>query len=155
VPREAEGEFVAVELSLELSGSSPPDRGTLGSLEMWADTASLAEEPCVVIDAQGMVVAASAGCRQLFDIDTDEAVGCALAGEVFDLRDFSTLQRSLPDWEISKIPPLLAVSSAGLSRGLLRVWVGSATKTVDAVSVPLVDSGAIVGSLTFFLPVNQ
>ncbi len=144
---------MAVELSLELS--DPSSAGIQGSLALWAQTANLAEEPCVVIDGDGMVVAASSGCREMFGIDCDAAVNCALAGEVFDLRDFSNLQKQLPDWEITKIPPLLAISSAGLARGLLRVWVGHATKTVDAVSVPLADAGEIVGSLTFFLPVNQ
>ncbi len=122
---------------------------------MWAQTAAFAAEPCVVIDGDGVVVAASPGCAAVFEMDTEDAAGRALAGEVLDLRDFSALQRPLPDWEIKKTPPLLAISSAGLARGLLRVWIGSATKTVDSISVPLVDDGVIVGSLTFFVPVDQ
>jgi hypothetical protein len=146
---------VAVELSFELSGPSPNERGLQRSLAMWAQTASMAGEACVVIDQDGCVFAASPGCAELFEIDIDEAAGRVLAGEVLDLRDFSAAQRALPDWEIKKTPPLLAISSAGLARGLLRVRVGRATKTVDAISVPLNDSGSIVGSLTFFVPVNQ
>jgi len=146
---------VAVELSFELSGQSPHERGIQSSLAMWAETARMAGEACVVIDPDGKVFAASPGCGALFDIDVADAVGQTLAGDVLDLRDFSTYQKVLPDWEIKKTPPLLAVSSAGLARGLLRVFVGNATKTVDAISVPLVESGVIVGSLTFFVPVNQ
>jgi PAS domain-containing protein len=146
---------VAVELSFELSGPSSPERGLQRSLAMWAETASAANEPCVVIDSGGAVYAASPGCGDLFEIDIEEAVGRPLAGEVLDLRDFSASQRGLADWEIKKTPPLLAISSEGLARGLLRVWVRDATKTVDSISVPLIDSGVIVGSLTFFVPVNQ
>jgi hypothetical protein len=146
---------VAVELSFELSGPTPNERGLQRSLAMWAHTASMAGEACVVIDQAGCVFAASPGCADLFEIDIDDAAGRVLAGEVLDLRDFSAAQRVLPDWEIKKTPPLLAISSAGLARGLLRVRVGPATKTVDAISVPLNDSGSIVGSLTFFVPVNQ
>lgn len=146
---------MAVELSFELSGPSPHERGFQRSLAMWADTARLANEPCVVIDVVGDVVAASPGCGDLFMIDVEAAAGHELVGEVLDLRDFSTRQGVLPEWEVKKIPPLLALSSLALARGLLRVWVGDAAATVDAISVPLVDSGVIVGSLTFFLPVNH
>jgi len=146
---------VAVELSLELSDPSASERRVPGSLELWSRTAYVANEPCVVIDDEGVVVALSPGCGDLLGIDIDDAVGRVLAREVLDLRDFSALQRALPDWEITKTPPLLAISSAGLARGLLRVWVDGSTKTVDAISVPLVDAGTTVGSLTFFVPVNQ
>ena len=146
---------MAVELSFELSGPSSPERGMQKSLTLWAQTAIVAAEPCVVIDSAGDVVAASPGCGDLFEIDIDDAVDRPLAGDVLDLRDFSASQKALPGWEITKTPPLLAISSEGLARGLLRVWVGDAAKTVDAISVPLVESGLIVGSLTFFVPVNQ
>lgn len=142
---------MAVELSFELSG----EPGLQRSLSMWADTASVANEPCIVIDRVADVVSASPGCGELFMIDVEAAAGHALVGEVLDLRDFSARQGVLPDWEVKKIPPLLALSSRALARGLLRVWVGDAAATVDAISVPLVDGGVIVGSLTFFLPVNQ
>jgi len=142
---------VAVELSFELSG----EPGLQRSLSMWADTAAVANEPCIVIDRVGDVVAVSPGCGELFGIDVDAAAGHALAGDVLDLRDFSARQGILPDWEVKKIPPLLALSSRALARGLMRVWVGDAAETVDAISVPLVDAGVIVGSLTFFLPINQ
>lgn len=125
------------------------------SLAMWADTASAANEPCIVIDRVGDVVAASPGCGELFMIDVEVAAGHALVGEVLDLRDFSARHGVLPEWEVKKIPPLLALSSVALARGLLRVWVDNAAETVDAISVPLIDAGVIVGSLTFFLPVNQ
>jgi hypothetical protein len=146
---------VAVELSFELSGPSPHGRAWQRSLSMWADTASVANEPCIVIDRVGDVVAASPGCADLFMIDVAAAAGRALVGAVLDLRDFSARQGTLPDWEVKKIPPLLALSSRALARGLLRVWVGNSAETVDAISVPLIDSGVIVGSLSFFLPVNQ
>jgi len=54
-----------------------------------------------------------------------------------------------------KIPPLLAIASGGLARGLLRVRdEAGASRTVDAVSSALCDGSSVVGSITYFAPVN-
>lgn len=135
---------------------SPVDRGGLtGSLDLWAFVVEVADEPCVLLNDDGVVVAVSPGCGELFSIDTGAAVGQHLVGDVLRLLDFNTVSGKLPGWEADKIPPLLAVKSQGLARGLLRVHGDDgAPATVDAVSVPLRDDGAVVGSLTFFAPVR-
>ena len=66
------------------------------------------------------------------------------------LVDFTADGRQLSDWELSRIPPLLALSTGGLSRGLLRLRLPSGVRTVDAVATPLRRDGTAVGSLSFF-----
>ncbi len=143
------------------SGVSLP--GYVGPLELWADPVSVASEPCVLIDAAGVVVAASPGCGQLLGIDARSAVGRKLVDGVLQLLDFGNIPTPLPSWEAEKVAPVQAASTGGLARGLLRVrGHGGVPCTVDAVSVPLRDitpfgseggRGAVIGSLTFFAPV--
>jgi hypothetical protein len=55
---------------------------------------------------------------------------------------------------MANIPPLLAVTSGRLARGLLRVQrPGQLPGTVDAIATPLRDGDTVVGSLTFFAEV--
>jgi hypothetical protein len=58
--------------------------------------------------------------------------------------------------EIERIPPLLAIRSGRLARGLMRVQtdVGDAHLTVDAIATPLLVDGEVVASLTFFSAVR-
>jgi hypothetical protein len=139
-----------VELSL-----SDLTSGYTGSLDRWGPVVAAATEPCIVLDAAGVVVAASPGCRGLLAVDPSEAPGHRLVDGVLRLLDFNAVSGELPDWEADKIPPLLAIASGGLARGLLRVPddQGSA-RTVDAVSAPLRDGPTVVGSITYFAPVN-
>jgi hypothetical protein len=143
-----------VDLSLSGLQSDGPDRllgGYLGSLDLWSYAVSVANEPCLLIDKDGVVVAASPGSGQLFDIDARDAVGRRLVDGVLRLLDFNVVSGQLPGWEVDKIPPLLATTTGGLARGLMRVrGPAGASNTVDAISVPLRDGDAVVGSLTFF-----
>jgi PAS domain-containing protein len=130
---------------------------TSGSLELWGFVVSMAAEPCVVLDHDGIVVAASPGCRQLLGIEPAESVGLRLVDDVLRLLDFNAVSAGeLRGWEVDVIPPLLAIKSGGLARGLVRVsggaggGTGGGTRTVDAVSTPLKQNGEVVGSLTFF-----
>jgi hypothetical protein len=127
-----------------------------GSLSLWSFTAEVAQEPCVVLDTNGVVAAASPGCAALLGFDPVAAVGQRLVAGLLRLYDFNPVSAELAAWEVDKIPPLLALTSGGLARGLLRVPGpdGSLT-TVDAVSVPLRDGDGVVGSLTFFAPVGH
>lgn len=126
-----------------------------GSLELWGFVVSMASEPCVVLDSEGVVVAASPGCRQLLGIEPAESVGLRLADEVLRLLDFNAVSGELRGWEVDVIPPLLAIKSGGLARGLVRISGGAGgSRTVDAVSTPLKQAGEVVGSLTFFNPVS-
>jgi hypothetical protein len=67
--------------------------------------------------------------------------------------DFSADGGRLSDTEVAKVPPLLAVSSGRLARGLVRVRSGDAVATLDAIATPIGPADAVAGSLTFFSPV--
>jgi hypothetical protein len=140
---------------------SIPDPGLTGrprfdsSLDLWEYTVRHAQEACLVLDVSGTVVAASPGCGKLFSISAADAVGRRLV-DVLRLLDFNAVAGKLPDREVDKIPPLLAISTSGLARGLLRVpGADGSPDTVDAISVALRDGPRVVGSLTFFTPVGR
>ncbi len=137
--------------------SRPAHAAQSGStLECWSFAVATADEPCLLMDGSGLVVSASPGCRTLFGIEPRAAVGRHLVGDVLRLLDFTAASGELPDWEIDKVPPVLAYTSGGLARGLLRIaGPGGATSTVDAISTPMRDGDAVVGSLTFFAAVRR
>ena len=146
-----------VELSLSEPSRSTVDyaAGFGSTLGRWAFAVGWASEPCLLLDAAGIVISVSPGCLRLFAIDVGDAVGRRLVDGLLRLLDFSAVSGELPDWEVDKIPPLLALNSGGLARGLLRVAIRGATTTLDAVSTPLREGEAVVGSLTFFVPVAR
>jgi len=126
------------------------------SLERWAVAVAAAAEPCLLLDRNGVLVAASAACGRLLGLDPYQAVGRRLVDGVLRLLDFNAVSGQLPEWEVEKIPPLLPLSTGGLARGLLRVpGVDGPPNTVDAISTPLRDGPVVVGSLTFFAPVRR
>ena len=138
-----------------LSDLTDPGRlpgGFPGSVDLWAQPVSVAAEACLLVDASGVVVAASPGCRAMLGVDPQAAVRRSLAGGVLHLLDFGPIISDLPAWEVDKIPPRLAARTGGLARGLIRFQAPGGPRTVDAISVPLRDAaaGQVVGSLTFF-----
>jgi hypothetical protein len=145
-----------VELSLSgLSDTGETPRYS-SSVDRWARAVSGANEPCLLVDAAGVVVATSTSCGELLAFDPSAAVGRRLVDGVLRLLDFSAVSGELPGWEVDKIPPLLAVTSGGLARGLLRFISGEGVpSTVDAIAAPLRDGPRIVGSVTFFAPVGR
>ncbi|WP_344081383.1 hypothetical protein [Luedemannella helvata] len=120
------------------------------ALDRWLCPVAGAEEPCVLVDADGVVVAASSACAGFFAVPPMNAAGRRLVGEVLRLIDFSGSDTELPEWELEKVPPVLALTSGALARGLLRAVGPVETLTLDAVTTPLRRDGAVVGSLTFF-----
>jgi PAS domain-containing protein len=143
-----------IELSLtELAGmaSAHEPGGTLGR---WGTVVARAQDPCLLLDATGCVVEASPGCAALLSVRAADAVGRPLVDGVLHLLDFNLVSSGLPGWEIDKIPPLLAIRSGELARGLLRIKSGTGALTVDAISTPLREGGAVVGSLSFFAAVG-
>ncbi|WBB78391.1 hypothetical protein O7606_19470 [Micromonospora sp. WMMD882] len=122
--------------------------------EQWSTTVSRALEPCLLIDLETKVVAVSAaGCELLCLGAPDELVGLPLLDGGLRLLDFTANRGELTEQEVDKIPPLLALSSGRLARGLLRVQAAADTPdaTVDAISTPvLAADGVVTGSLTFF-----
>jgi PAS domain-containing protein len=149
-----------LELSLSepnLLRPTPPGPFDGDPLTRWAVATLGSFEPCVLIDNAGVVVAASRASSQLLAVDPFEAVGRGLVGEALHLLDFNRVSGELPEWELEKIPPLLALTNGGLARGLLRVrGADGHPATVDAISTPIRDAEArVIGSLTFFAPVGR
>lgn len=149
-----------VELSLSESfvpNPRQPDSATVpeeipSSLDRWALAVADANEPCLVIDRGTTIVAASSACYQLLGLGApDTAVGRFLLDSVVRLVDFTATREILTQAEAEKIPPLLALSSGRLARGLMRIHDGGDYDvTVDAIATPLYDNTSVVGSLTFF-----
>jgi hypothetical protein len=145
-----------VELSLTESFVSPvhEEQAATGTLQRWSGVVSQAAEPCLVIDARETIIGVSGSGSELLGLgDPASAVGRSLLDEV-RLIDFTANQGELTEPEMANIPPLLAVTSGRLARGLLRVQrLGLLPSTVDAISTPLRDDDTVFGSLTFFAAV--
>lgn len=121
------------------------------ALDRWAATVASAEQPCLVIDEDEVIVAVSPGFADLVGL-TEPVIGSGLLDGVLHLLDFAN-GGALTDAEIGKIPPLLALTSGGLARGLLKVSCAGGACTLDAIATPLIEDGRRVGSLTFFNPI--
>lgn len=124
------------------------------NFEQWSTTVSRALEPCLLIDLETKVAAVSAsGCQLLCLGAPDDLIGLPLLQGGLRLLDFTANRGELTEQEVDKIPPLLAISSGRLARGLLRVQATAADTsdaTVDAISTPVLANGVVAGSLTFF-----
>jgi hypothetical protein len=156
-----EGEVrVAQHVDLELSATfvpqarTPAETGYMTGIERWMTTVALAAEPCLVIDPASTIRAVSVSCADLLGLGTPaEVVGQPLIGGVLlRLIDFTAGGGELAEGEVDKIPPMLAIRSRQLARGLMRVQPGSDGPhlTVDAIATPLSHDDQVVASLTFF-----
>lgn len=146
-----------LEMSLAAANVVPgvtPPRPTLRAVDRivgWAEVVTAADEPCLMLDADGVVTAASPSCLVLLGAGAAAGlVGRGLLDDVVDLVDFTASRGQLLDADLHRIPPLLALRSGGLARGLMRVQVADAVRTLDAVSTPLRAGERLLGSLTFF-----
>lgn len=146
-----------VELSLSevrVPAVEAPAEQEYDNVTSWSATVSRAAEPCVLIAADTRVVAVSAsGSQLLFLGGCQDMIGQPLLDGGLRLLDFTANRGELTEPELDKIPPLLAITSGGLARGLLRikgVSAGAPDATVDAISTPVHRAGVVVGSLTFF-----
>jgi PAS domain-containing protein len=158
---ESEEERVA-HVELSLSGAFVPQARTpaeaefVTGIERWAGTVAVADEACMIVDAGGAILAVSPSCSELLGLGKPaDAFGKRLT-TTLHLIDFTAGAGPLDDPEADKIPPLLAVRSERLARGLMRVVpeVGKAPLTVDAISTPLLVGGRVAGSMTFLSPVH-
>ena len=150
-------------VELSLSGAFVPQARTpaeaefVPSVERWKSTVASAAEPALIIDPAGIILAVSATASQLLGLGRPaESVGRPLLGGVVRLIDFTAGGGDLDEPEVERIPPLLAIRSGRLARGLMRVQTvdGDAHLTVDAIATPLTDAGDVVASLTFFSAVR-
>jgi PAS domain-containing protein len=150
-------------VELSLSGAFVPQARTpsesefVPSIERWKSTVATAAEPALVIDPTGTILAVSPSASTLLGLGRPaEVVGQPLLGGVIRLIDFTAGGGDLDEPELERIPPLLAIRSGRLARGLMRFQIldGDAHVTVDAIATPLVDAGDVVASLTFFSAVR-
>lgn len=150
-----------VELSLTEplapSGARGPlDLEPVTNLDRWVATVLAAVEPCLILDCDAAILATSPSCCELFDLgDPSATVGRYLL-DTLRLVDFTAARGDLTTTEIDKIPPLLALSSGRLARGLMRVQCGrepDRSRTVDAIATPIWEDAGPAGSLTFFAEV--
>ena len=151
-------------VELSLSGGfvpqsqMPAETEFVASIDRWTSTVSAALEPCMVVDFTHTILAASPSCCELLGLgDPADAVGRPLLGGVLRLIDFTAGRGELTEPEMEKIPPLLAITSRRLARGLIRVEPdgGDGDLSVDAISTPLWGSEQVAASLTFFSPVRS
>jgi hypothetical protein len=132
---------------------TPYEAVHVGSLERWASVVIGAAEPSLVLGADGVIVATSASCAEMIGLgDPAVARGRRLRDAGVHLVDFTSSLDELDPAEADKIPPLLAISSRRLARGLMRVAcpITKTACTMDAIATPLWDGATVVGSLTFF-----
>ena len=149
-----------VELSLSTpfvpQARTPAEAEFVPSVDRWTATVAAAAEPCLVIDTSTTILAVSVSCCELFGLGKPaESIGQPL-GSALHLIDFTADGRELDDSDAGKIPPLLAIRSERLARGLLRVVPspGEPPVTVDAITTPLRNGDRLAGSLTFFAPIR-
>jgi PAS domain-containing protein len=132
---------------------SPDQPVAPGSVQRWSAVADSATEPSLVLNADAVIVAASDACAKMIGLgDAASARGRRLRDAGVHLIDFTASPDELDSAEADKIPPLLAISSGRLARGLMRVACTETgiISTMDAIATPLRDGETVVGSLTFF-----
>ncbi|MGC4894212.1 hypothetical protein [Micromonospora sp. DT31] len=144
-----------VELSISdvfVPAAETPTEPGSDNFGQWSAMVFRAAEPCLLIDTYTTVVAiSSSGCGMLCLGAPEDVIGLPLLEGSLRLVDFTASPSELTEQETDKIPPLLALHSGRLARGLLRVQgPGSdAGRTVDAISTPVLTDGTVAGSLTF------
>jgi len=115
----------------------------------WARLSAGSADLVMTLDAGGRVLAMSPSAAELIVGPGRERVTGRHLLDVLDLVDFNPTPGDASMYA-DRIPPLLAVASNTLSRGLLRVRAGGRTVTLDAVAAPLHDaSGALVATVCF------
>lgn len=122
------------------------DDGLHGSLAEWALHVTRAQETALVINDRGRVVAVSTGCALALNLDVTTCIGKPLLDLVV-LVDFSQAGVPVEDPDV-QLPPLKALRSGSLARGLVRLRLGRGVlSTYDVVGVPLAGGR---GALGFF-----
>lgn len=124
------------------------DAHETGSIGGWHAAVQGSREACLLLDSEARVVAASPTVGAVLGRSASSAVGVRFADLVVPI-DFTS--GAAPDLEPERaLPPLRALLTGGLARGLLRVRVPAGLVTYDVVAVPLAGQS---GVLAFFLAV--
>jgi PAS domain-containing protein len=110
----------------------------------WATQVRASREAAVLVDATGRVVALSDEAARQWGVGADAAVGVRLL-DLLTVVDFTEGAVALADAEMH-VPPLRALFSGRMARGLVRVRTGAgALATYDVVGVPLESGVGAVG----------
>lgn len=127
-------------LDLDAHGSGP--------IGVWHAAVQASTEACLLLDRDARVVAASPSVGAVLGTTSASAVGARFADLVTAV-DFTS--GAAPDSELERsMPPLRALATGGLARGLLRLRSVTGLVTYDVVAVPLTGQS---GALAFFLAV--
>lgn len=125
------------------------DEPSDGGLAAWVTRVRESCESCLAVDSGGRVVSMSPACGRLLGVDPVRTIGVLLVDLVV-LVDFTAVGLPLPD-PAAQAPPLRALRSGALARGLLRLRLAEGSlRTYDVVGVPLAGG---VGALAFLTEV--
>ncbi|GAA4913119.1 hypothetical protein LX16_2286 [Stackebrandtia albiflava] len=136
---------------IELSLSAHDGEGAAATCRQWEAPVGGSADACLLLDAHGVIVASSPSCRAMLGLPDDvDRQRRQLVDGLLRLLGFSAGSSVLPQWEVERIPPLQALKTGALARGLLRVSADGAPRTLDAIATPLHGGTEVVGSLSFF-----
>lgn len=136
---------------IELSLSAGDDDGVVSTCKRWEVPVKSSADACLLLDGAARIVATSPSCRAMLGLpDGIDDHGRSLVDGTIRLIGFSAGGGALPRWDVERIPPLQALNTGALARGLLRVTAAGVPRTLDAISTPLHGGTEIAGSLTFF-----
>jgi PAS domain S-box-containing protein len=136
-----------VDITDAATGASSP--AAAHPLARWQAAAEAASDACLVLDAGGAVVSASAAALEVLGAGDAGVRGRRLL-DVIDVVDFDSAE-SNPDYA-ARITPLATLNGRGLMRSLMRLRQPDGTlTTLDSTSAPLHDeAGETIGSISFF-----
>jgi PAS domain-containing protein len=129
--------------TLDLNAATAP-----GGIAAWVPAVRASTEACLLLDADGRICAASPGAARVVG-DPSASIGARFCDLVATV-DFTS--GAAPDLQPERaMPPLRALATGGLARGLMRVRVADGgLVTYDVVAVPLEGQR---GVLAFFVAV--
>ncbi|WP_157034728.1 hypothetical protein [Actinocatenispora sera] len=143
-----------VDAGLAVPGTPEQPGSAEAVLRGWIAVVAGATDPCLLLNAAGLVTACAPATLELLGLPEPAAmVGRGLLDGLLHPVDFTAAGNRLAEWELTKLPPLAALATDALSRGLLRLRHGSQVRTVDAIATPLHHDATLIGSLTFFHPI--
>lgn len=143
-----------VDAGLSVPGTPERPDSADAVLRGWITVVADATDPCLLLNAAGLVTACAPATVELLGLPQPAAmVGRGLLDGLLHPVDFTASGERLAEWELTKLPPLATLATGALSRGLLRLRHGSDVRTLDAIATPLHHEATLIGSLTFFHPI--
>ena len=114
-------------------------------LDAWALRVREAAEAMLLVDATGRVVALSVAAGRLLLLDPAASAGARLL-DLVQVVDFTAAAVPVPDPEV-QLPPLRAIVTGRLNRGLVRLRSGHVLRSYDVVGVPLSEAAGAIAFL--------